>query len=103
MSAYRFDDTLMRSGEALHPKSIMFFLEATAASAGDPREESSFDSETSLPLTALALEDAIYKGEGNANIVIALPDVSRSNHIFFLFCFPIVCHGCTYGYLFNIL
>lgn len=67
----------MRSGEALHPKSIMFFLEATPASAGDPREESSFDSEMSLPLTILAGEDAIYRGEGNANIVIALPHVSR--------------------------
>ncbi|XP_071652377.1 inositol-pentakisphosphate 2-kinase isoform X2 [Temnothorax longispinosus] len=47
--------------------------ETTPASAGDPREESSFDPETSLPLTALAVEDAIYRGEGNANVVIALP------------------------------
>jgi len=53
----------------------MFFLETTSASAGDPREESSF--EASLPITALAVEDAIYRGEGNANIVIALPHVSR--------------------------
>lgn len=78
MFIYRFDDTLMRSGgEALHPKPIMFFLETTSASTGDPREKSSFDSETSLPLTALVIEDAIYRGEGNANIVIALPHVSR--------------------------
>ncbi|XP_018312712.1 inositol-pentakisphosphate 2-kinase [Mycetomoellerius zeteki] len=62
----------MRNVEALHSKSTMFFLETTSASAGDVEEESSFDSETSLPLTALAVEDAIYKGEGNANIVVAL-------------------------------
>jgi len=53
----------------------MFFLETTSASAGDAREES-FDSETSLSLTALTVEDAIYKGEGNANIVVALPHVT---------------------------
>lgn len=54
-------------------KSTMFFLETTSASAGDAREESSFDSEMSLSLTVLTVEDAIYKGEGNANIVVALP------------------------------
>ncbi|XP_018362441.1 PREDICTED: inositol-pentakisphosphate 2-kinase isoform X1 [Trachymyrmex cornetzi] len=63
----------MRNVEALHLTSTMFFLETTSASAGDAREESSFDSETSLSLTALTVEDAIYKGEGNANIVVALP------------------------------
>ncbi|XP_011056981.1 PREDICTED: inositol-pentakisphosphate 2-kinase isoform X2 [Acromyrmex echinatior] len=63
----------MRNVEALHLKSTMFFLETTSASAGDAREESSFDSEMSLSLTVLTVEDAIYKGEGNANIVVALP------------------------------
>lgn len=68
-----FDDMLMRSGEASRLKPTMLFLETTPASAGDPREESPFDSETSLHLTVLPVEDAIYRGEGNANIVIALP------------------------------
>ncbi|KAG5311740.1 IPPK kinase, partial [Acromyrmex insinuator] len=63
----------MRNVEALHLKSTMFFLETTSASAGDAREESSFDSEMSLSLTVLTVEDVIYKGEGNANIVVALP------------------------------
>lgn len=67
----------MRNGEALHPNPTMLFLETMSASAGSPTEKSSFESETSLSLTALAVEDAIYRGEGNANIVIALPHVSR--------------------------
>ncbi|XP_018398954.1 PREDICTED: uncharacterized protein LOC108776749 [Cyphomyrmex costatus] len=57
----------------LHSKPTMFFLKTTSAPAGDVREESSFDSESSLPFTALAVKDVIYKGEGNANIVVTLP------------------------------
>ncbi|XP_011640537.1 inositol-pentakisphosphate 2-kinase isoform X2 [Pogonomyrmex barbatus] len=63
----------MRSSEALHPKPTMYVLETMSASAGNPKEGSSPDSETSLPLATLAVEDTIYRGEGNANIVIALP------------------------------
>lgn len=38
-------------------------------------EDLSFD--TNLSLTTLDVENMIYKGEGNANIVIALPHVSQ--------------------------
>lgn len=44
----------------------------TAESVG---EDLSF--ETNLSLTTLAVQDVVYKGEGNANIVIALPHVSQ--------------------------
>lgn len=43
--------------------------------AGSVGEDLSF--ETNLSLTTLAVEDVIYKGEGNANIVVALPHVSK--------------------------
>lgn len=44
--------------------------------AGSVREDLSF--ETNPSLTTLAdVEDVVYKGEGNANIVIALPHVGQ--------------------------
>jgi len=50
----------------------VFSKTMTAESVG---EDLSF--ETNLSLTTLDVENMIYKGEGNANIVIALPHVSQ--------------------------
>lgn len=45
------------------------------------KKELSFEANSSL--TTLAVEDVLYKGEGNAHIVVALPHVSQYLHYYF--------------------
>lgn len=50
--------------------------------AENPKKESPPVLEAAVPLATLAIEDVVYRGEGNANIVVALPNVSRQFHVF---------------------
>ncbi|XP_011333172.1 inositol-pentakisphosphate 2-kinase isoform X2 [Ooceraea biroi] len=63
----------MRSEEGFRARANMFFLKPVSAPVRDSKEESPLDSETGLPITPLTIGDTVYRGEGNANIVIALP------------------------------
>ncbi|EZA57683.1 hypothetical protein X777_00783 [Ooceraea biroi] len=69
-------DKTMRSEEGFRARANMFFLKPVSAPVRDSKEESPLDSETGLPITPLTIGDTVYRGEGNANIVIALPHVS---------------------------
>jgi hypothetical protein len=65
----------MRSEEGYRAGADMLFRKP--ASIGESKEESPLASETDLAITPLTIGETIYRGEGNANIVIALPHVSR--------------------------
>ncbi|XP_014488732.1 PREDICTED: inositol-pentakisphosphate 2-kinase isoform X2 [Dinoponera quadriceps] len=68
-----FGDKTARNDGRYRATSIASFVESMSASAGNSREESPLVSEMSLPVTALRIEETVYRGEGNANIVVALP------------------------------
>lgn len=72
---------MARNDGGYRATSIASFAESTLASGGNSgEEESSPVSEMSLPVASLKVEETIYRGEGNANIVIALPQVSQRTH-----------------------
>ncbi|XP_078048955.1 inositol phosphate kinase 1 isoform X2 [Augochlora pura] len=50
-----------------------FSSEPMTTSTGSLGDDYPANSELPLPLTTLSVEDCVYKGEGNANVVIALP------------------------------
>ncbi|XP_032679023.1 uncharacterized protein LOC116847778 isoform X2 [Odontomachus brunneus] len=68
-----FGDKMARNDRGYRSGSIASYVESISASAGNSRDESSPVSEMSLPVTTLRIEETIYRAEGNANIVIALP------------------------------
>nr|XP_034188564.1 uncharacterized protein LOC117608095 isoform X2 [Osmia lignaria] len=63
----------MRISEGNPVGSSRFSPEPMTASTGSSDDESPTIPETSLPLTTFSVEDCVYRGEGNANVVIALP------------------------------
>lgn len=74
---YRFDDKTAKNDRGYRSGSTASFVESMHASGGNSRNESSPVSKMSLPVTALKIQETVYRAEGNANIVIALPQVSR--------------------------
>jgi len=73
----RSGDETMRSEEGYRAGTDMFFPKLVSVGVRESKEESPLASETGLAITPLTIGDTVYRGEGNANIVIALPHVSR--------------------------
>jgi len=69
----------MRSDEGYRAGGVdMFFPKPASVAVRESKEESPLVSGTGgLAITPLTIDDTVYRGEGNANIVIALPHVSR--------------------------
>nr|XP_033338253.1 inositol-pentakisphosphate 2-kinase isoform X1 [Megalopta genalis]XP_033338254.1 inositol-pentakisphosphate 2-kinase isoform X1 [Megalopta genalis]XP_033338255.1 inositol-pentakisphosphate 2-kinase isoform X1 [Megalopta genalis]XP_033338256.1 inositol-pentakisphosphate 2-kinase isoform X1 [Megalopta genalis]XP_033338259.1 inositol-pentakisphosphate 2-kinase isoform X1 [Megalopta genalis] len=63
----------MRINEGNPVATAAFSSEPMTTSTGSPDDDYPANSELPLPLTTLSVEDCVYKGEGNANIVIGLP------------------------------
>lgn len=73
ISFRRDKDKTMKINEG-NPVTITAFPESMTTSTG------SFDGDlrTTSPFSStFSIEDCVYRGEGNANIVVALPQVSR--------------------------
>ncbi|XP_019700909.1 inositol-pentakisphosphate 2-kinase isoform X2 [Harpegnathos saltator] len=67
------DNTVSHDGGHHRAGPVASLAQSESAAAGKPAEESSSIFEMSLPVTTFRLEEMVYRGEGNANIVIALP------------------------------
>lgn len=67
----------MRISEGNPVESTACSSESTTTSTGNSGDDSMAIPGPPLPLTAFSVEDCVYRGEGNANVVIALSQVSR--------------------------
>ncbi|XP_076641299.1 inositol phosphate kinase 1 isoform X2 [Halictus rubicundus] len=63
----------MRINEGNPVAAAAFSSESMTTSTGSPSDDYPVNSELPLPLTTFSVQDCVYKGEGNANVVIALP------------------------------
>lgn len=67
----------MRISEGNPVETTACSSESMTTSTGSSGDDSPAIPEPPLPLTTFPIEDCVYRGEGNANVVIALPQVSR--------------------------
>ncbi|XP_076293364.1 inositol phosphate kinase 1 isoform X2 [Lasioglossum baleicum] len=63
----------MRINEGNPVAAAAFSSESMTTSTGSPSDDYPANSDLPLPLTTFSVQDCVYKGEGNANVVITLP------------------------------
>ena len=65
----------MRINERNPVATSTFSSESMTTSIRSLDDDPTTPPKSSLPLSTLFIEDCVYRGEGNANVVIALPQV----------------------------
>ena len=76
----------MRINEENPVASSTLSSESMTTSVRSSDDYSTMPPKSSLPLSTFFIENCVYRGEGNANVVIALPQV-RYNYISSFLCF----------------